>query len=224
MNDVTEVEPIIVIGKRPKKDTSLNFEHQEEVDPADGSGTGSSPGDGGGSSPGMTDEEIAAENKRQERCAAQEFKNRLQSIGSRNSKESFSFILNRGEETLITPPATANGPRINQNDINPILSRYGINMSWVVGFAHNHPRSEYCPGPGVSQTSAQQDLNAYPSDNDWSAADTFVSHGADPNAFTLYIVGCDNILREFAYADRAHYKAQIQKANPSRPAAVQSDC
>lgn len=214
----SEVDPIVVVGKRKRVGDKPYFG-------PDGGGGGA--GDGGGwdgGSGGMTQEQADAENLRQEQCAAKDFHSRLQSMSTRNSKESFSFILNRGGNTLVTPPATAGGVKITEVDINPVLSGYGINMARVVGFVHNHPRNYYCSGPGLTEKSAQEDLNAYPSENDWEAAKKFVELGADPDKFRMYIVGCDNVLREFPYSNKAHYLSQIQRSRPTRPAPVAADC
>ncbi len=66
----------------------------------------------------------------------------------------------------------------------------------VFGTVHNHP----------SGGSDYNLLNRYPSDNDWSAADAFISNGADPNNFSMFIMDANGDLREFEYSDRALYQ------------------
>ncbi len=91
----SELDEVIVIGKRAKRNTEIPPEEMEEV-PEDG--------DSGGTSGGMTQAEVDAENERQKKCAAAEFKTQMQDIPTKNSKESFSYVLNRDGNTVITPP------------------------------------------------------------------------------------------------------------------------
>jgi hypothetical protein len=71
--------------------------------------------------------------------------------------------------------------------------------------------------------------NAYPSSNDWSAADEMVATidgnvGADPNVFALYVTGCDGVTRAFPYSQKDDFIAAAQRGDQP-PAGIQPvDC
>jgi hypothetical protein len=73
----------------------------------------------------------------------------------------------------------------------------------VVAFTHNHPRDSihYCNDEDA------RTLNAVPSVNDWAVADELVvAHHANPAVLTLYVIGCDGVLREYTYSSRAQHQ------------------
>lgn len=220
MTDATDLGEIVVVAKRPRKMTDIGYEQPEEVSE---NPDGGSAGTGGGF---LTDEEVREEEKRQERCAAQEFRNRLQSISSRNSKESFSYILNREGNTSITSPSTADGPVITAAERSAVLNAYNIQSSEILGFAHNHPSSVYCNSQDLSTRGAEINLNAYPSENDLNWAQNFLGNNPNinPATFSLFVVGCDNIMRQFEYSRLAEWRQRVSQPNPAKPPAMQADC
>ncbi len=85
--------------------------------------------------------------------------------------------------------------------------RFSIPENRIVGFIHNHPSNTYASG-GLQSAEARTNRN--PSDNDWIAADRVVSAGGDASQLTLYVIGPDNVMREFSYSAKASY------ANPDK--------
>ena len=219
MTDTANLGDIVVVGVRRKKNTDVpNYDEEVTVNPDTGE-----PGGGGG----FSDLEIDAENARQRDCAGAGYHQALQGISTRNSKEHFSFVLNRGGNTSYTTPAPGTGDVITGADRAAVMQQHNIQYSEIEGFAHNHPSGPYCNQPGMSLQERSQavDINSYPSLGDWSYADGIVAQNPSiASTFTLYVTGCDNVLRSFPYTNRDYFRQQVQRANPPRPPALQTDC
>ncbi|MEY4554967.1 MAG: hypothetical protein RL093_86 [Pseudomonadota bacterium] len=213
----SELDEVIVIGKRAKRNTEIPPEEMEEV-PEDG--------DSGGTSGGMTQAEVDAENERQKKCAAAEFKTQMQDIPTKNSKESFSYVLNRDGNTVITPPVAATGSVITPAERGAVITAYSIQPSEILGFVHNHPRNVYCDSDDLTVRSAQIALNAYPSANDLDSAESFLdlNPSIDPSTFSLFVLGCDNIMREFPFSQMALWRQKVAQPNPVKPPEMEADC
>ena len=61
----------------------------------------------------------------------------------------------------------------------------GFTLSSVVGFVHSHP------------TGSHDITNQAPSDGDISALNYFANNGADSSELTSYVIGPDNVMREY---------------------------
>lgn len=214
---------MIIIGTRAGP-YNIMLDEMETLDPGEGPPPPPTGGGGGGGTGGMTQAEADAENERQQQCAAEEFKRRLQDFGTKNSKESFSYILNRDGQTQLTTPITAAGSVIMPAERGAVLS--GISPNEISGFVHNHPRDVDCNSDDLSLRSAQIASNAYPSSNDLDSAEAFVglNPGIDQSTYSLLVVGCDNILREFAYSRLAEWRQKASQTNPVKPPALESNC
>lgn len=210
MTDATDPGEVVIIGKRPTKMQESGYEEAEHI----------SEDPNGGPSGGnvyTTDAQVRAEEQRQRDCAADAFHQKLQAIGTKNSKESFSYILNRNGNTAITNPVTGTGTVVTGADRTAVIQAQNIQYSEIEGFAHNHPNGPYCNQQGwsIQEKGLARAINSYPSLNDWIYADGIV--GANPSvadSFTLYITGCDNELRAYPYSNREYYRDQVQRLNP----------
>lgn len=219
MTEPTTLPGITVIGQRPVfgimtvpttgGDDNI---HQQEVTPEDGTSSG-----GGGLA---TPEQVAEEEKRQKDCASAKYKQKLLEKPDRNSKEYFSLTFVRDGQ-IATTDLRGGGAQISGPQIAAAMSEFGIGMGDVLGLNHNHPRNEYCDAADSYTRNLQTTANAYPSDNDWNAADAFVNGGADPN-FSLYVAGCDGEVREFPYSGRNGYR-QDRNAGRTPPPPVQPE-
>lgn len=220
MSDTADLGEIVVVAPRPRKMQDIGYEQPEEVSENPDSGSG-------GGAVYLTDIEVRAEEQRQRDCAGMAFHNQLQSTSSKDSKESFSFVLNRNGSTVYTTLATAAGPTIQPADRAVVISAQNIQYSEVEGFAHNHPNSYYCNRPEYSfqEKNYATDVNSYPSVNDWNFADAIVAlHPELADKFTLYITGCDNVMRSYPYSNRAYYRQQLDRLNPPRQPGLQVNC
>ncbi len=214
--DVTELDEIVVIGTRPQPGIPhWPVEEQQEVDP--------NPDPGGGGGGLWTQPEVDAENERQKQCAAKKFADGLSEEDDKDNKEFFSFSWILNGQTVTHAIRGGAGVTITQNDLNPALSQFGINASQIVGFNHNHPSNHYCASGGL-QGQDEIRRNSYPSDNDWALADQLVNLGADPNVLSLFVVGCDDQMREFRYRDRADAKRAADRLDPPPPPVQPEGC
>lgn len=100
----------------------------------------------------------------------------------------------------------AHGSADNPGAIEYPLKDWGISPDQVVGIIHSHPA-------GVFKDERTHEVNKYPSDNrtvgdqefyggDWSTADKLRDFGMNAETFRYYIIGPDNITREYDFNDR----------------------
>lgn len=210
----TELDDVVIIGVRPQPGTPKNnppFEEQEEIDPY----PNPEPGGGGGV---WTEVEAAAEAERQKECAAQAYEAKLsqEEPGRKRSKEFFSLIWNLSGQTVTHAPRGGASVRITGVEIQETRNDFGISGQDFLGFAHNHPSDEYCPSTGALGFDEER-TNAYPSENDWNTIDFFVPEAFRGNV-TLFVLGCDDEMRAYPYADRANAeRLRDQRSRPPEP-------
>lgn len=128
---------------------------------------------------------------------------------SNNSTQEYvTAIYKDAEGHLHTMPLQTSSETSKAN-----LTFNGITGDQIVGLIHNHPSGIYEPGSSLG------DINRLPSPpnkggDDWLTADYLVQHGADPNNLTLYILGPDSVLREYAYTDEYKWEHATPTTRP----------
>lgn len=89
-----------------------------------------------------------------------------------------------------------------------VLRALTLPGSAVLGIIHNHPTDYF-------ESEGERVANRNPSENDWEVAEALVGLGASPDLLQMYIVGPDDVIREFEFTKRDTYK-YTRKAKFSR--------
>ncbi len=108
----------------------------------------------------------------------------------------------------------------NPGAISYPIDQWGISPSEIIGIVHSHPT-------GVFDEKLHW-LNIYPSDDriingdnyeggDWRMADILRDHGMNADTFRYYIIGPDNITREYDFTDRDAETPGIPLTPESKP-------
>lgn len=213
MTDTTHLGDIVVVGVRRKKNIDIpGIDEQVEVSPE--------AGEPGGSSGGWTQEEIDAENKRQEDCAAKGAGAQIKAKADSNDKEYLSHVYKAGDTTAYHAARGGTGIGLTEQQFTNARTEFGIQPWDIRGIVHNHPASYYCDGieqdgAPFSQTWAdrQTGFNQFPSEPDWANAQKMVESYQYPSDLTLYIVGCDGVTRGFHYSEMSTLRPLVQKDN-----------
>lgn len=213
MTDTTTLPEVVVVGVRPKKNLDIpNIPQMEELEPETGE-----PGGGGG---GLTQEEVDAENKRQEDCAAKGAGEQIKAKPDSNSKEYLSHVYKAGDTTAYHAPRGGTGIGLTDTQFANARTEFGIQPWDIRGIVHNHPADYYCDGieqDGLPRTDAwadrQNSFNQFPSEADWANVQTMVETHQYPSDITLYIVGCDGVTRSFHYSEMAALRPLVQREN-----------
>lgn len=79
-----------------------------------------------------------------------------------------------------------------------VLVELSLPGSRVLGVVHNHPGATF-------KTEAEKERNKNPSDSDWEVVDTLVNIGADLDLLQIYVLGPDDIFREFDYNQKSNF-------------------
>lgn len=161
-----------------------------------------------------TEEEAAAENERQDECAAKKFGERVTARGPRGDEvEHFSVTWKQDGETVTTETREATGQHenlpvgsaVSPGDFNSLSNDYGgIPLSQITGFNHSHAADIYCGGEGI-QLYEQQRTNQVPSDNDWLFADEVTRRNVN-HGLVLYLRDCEGQIRAFDYASNQDWR------------------
>ncbi len=207
MTDVTELEEIVVTGRRARPTFDLPDE-MEVIDPDP-----NAPGGGGGG--GFTQEEADAENRRQEDCAAGAAGGAIMDKPNSDETEWFSHIAEKDGNTVYHPPRGGTGVTIPTAAFAAALTEFGIAPQDVRGIVHNHPSRRYCDGIEEEGDEFDQSwhdrqiaFNQYPSVGDW----TYATSLGNPN-LRLYIVGCDGLTRGYDFSEKDILLPLVQRDN-----------
>jgi hypothetical protein len=79
-----------------------------------------------------------------------------------------------------------------------VMAALSVRSSAMLGIVHNHPVETY-------STALEKMKNRNPSDNDWGTAAALVALGADASMLQLYVLGPDDVFREFDFSKRGTY-------------------
>lgn len=79
-----------------------------------------------------------------------------------------------------------------------LLAELSLPGSKVLGVVHNHPGT-------VFTTDAEKVENQNPSGRDWQVADALVNAGVNPDLLQIYVLGPDDIFREFDYNQKSNF-------------------
>lgn len=87
------------------------------------------------------------------------------------------------------------------------FTELGIARSSVIGVVHNHPEKVFSSNPIEAQ------INLNPSAGDWETADQLVIDGVDSMELQLYVLGPDNVMRQFEHQSKEQYLVRGANAN-----------
>jgi len=120
-----------------------------------------------------------------------------------NNNEYLAVVYRDASGALRSSPLIAGG-----SSVSATPAALGTTWSNIVGIIHNHPSARYCPDPISCQINRNPSSSAtVPTgqQSDWDTAELAVANGANPTLLTLYVVGPDRVLRQFAYQNRSSY-------------------
>jgi hypothetical protein len=167
--------------------------------------SGGGGGGGGSTNPPGVDPNHNYDAERDSQAA--QIKSEINALSDHNSKE-HGAIIYVGPDGQLHHSPIFNGTEssINPQDIKDWMSANGVTMDQLVGFVHNHDEWYY----GGSELA--DNVNRYPSTNDWNFADSFVNDGAGAgtSGFALYVIDTSGQLRQFDHADESQYRGLTQ--------------
>lgn len=88
-----------------------------------------------------------------------------------------------------------------------VMAALSVPGSAMLGIVHNHPRETYKNGFEALR-------NQNPSDNDWATAAALVELGASASVLQLYVLGPDDVLRDFDMSKRDTYVFKERMKGP----------
>ncbi|ANH68648.1 hypothetical protein [Mitsuaria sp. 7] len=123
-----------------------------------------------------------------------------------SSVEYMSIIYRRADGSVGTTSMASSGQMdsVSNPEIQRVVNEAG-GLQNIIGLVHNHPMAIVNDS---NDTTISLKANKMPSTNDWNTAGVLFQGRTDPN-YALYVVGPDNVLREYDYKDRAVWEQRV---------------